>query len=91
MSDASSTLVPSPASGGLLASLDPLLRPWLPRQRWFAYKGRPVTGFTLVAATELLPPGPPGRPKPDSPGLLHLLVRAQQLYRSRPGRRHRSG
>lgn len=55
------------------------------------YKGRPVTGFTLVAATELLPPGPPGRPKPDSPGLLHLLVRAQQLYRSRPGRRHRSG
>ncbi|CAM5519701.1 Maltokinase OS=Streptomyces gougerotii OX=53448 GN=GCM10010227_17690 PE=3 SV=1 [Streptomyces diastaticus subsp. diastaticus] len=75
MSDASSTLVPSPASGGLLASLDPLLRPWLPRQRWFAGKGRPVTGFTLVAATELLPGGPSGQ---DGPGLLHLLVRAQQ-------------
>ncbi|BDH71148.1 phosphotransferase [Streptomyces sp. PLM4] len=85
MSDASSTLVPSPASGGLLASLDPLLRPWLPRQRWFAGKGRPVTGFTLVAATELLPPGPPGRPKPDSPGLLHLLVRAQQPAGPGPG------
>ncbi|MBC9711443.1 maltokinase [Streptomyces sp. TRM66268-LWL] len=51
----------------LLASLDPLLRAWLPRQRWFAGKGRPVTGFTLVAATALRPSG-----------LLHLLVRAEQ-------------
>ncbi|MBZ2407669.1 hypothetical protein HX747_06940 [Streptomyces sp. L06] len=74
-----------PSVRGLLASLDPLLRPWLPRQRWFAGKGRPVTGFTLVAATELLPPGPPGRPKPDSPGLLHLLVRAQQPAGPGPG------
>ncbi len=56
---------------GLLASLDPLLREWLPRQRWFAGKGRPISGFTLVAATELLPVD-------AKPGLLHLLVRAHQ-------------
>jgi len=58
-------------SPGLLASLDPLLREWLPRQRWFAGKGRPVTGFSLVSATEVLPLSSPS-------GLLHLLVRAHQ-------------
>ncbi|MFE9248326.1 maltokinase [Streptomyces sp. NPDC007088] len=78
MSDAPSTLVPSPQPtpepGELLASLDPLLRAWLPRQRWFAGKGRPVTGFDLVSATELLPHGGDS----GTPGLLHLLVRAGQ-------------
>ncbi|MFI5974261.1 phosphotransferase [Streptomyces sp. NPDC051452] len=55
----------------LLTSLDPLLRAWLPRQRWFAGKGRPITGLIPVAATELLPPD--GRL-----GLYHLLVRVDQ-------------
>ncbi|MEI7034763.1 maltokinase N-terminal cap-like domain-containing protein [Streptomyces pratensis] len=59
--------------GALLPSLAPLLHAWLPRQRWFAGKGRPVTGFSLVSATEMLPlDGAAG------PGLLHLLVRAHQ-------------
>ncbi|WP_372482554.1 maltokinase N-terminal cap-like domain-containing protein [Streptomyces bambusae] len=50
-----------------LPALEPLLRAWLPRQRWFAGKGRAMQRLRLVSAVELLPPG-------ASPGLLHLLV-----------------
>ncbi|MFD8807870.1 phosphotransferase [Streptomyces sp. NPDC059597] len=67
----SGTTTPTGTTAPLLASLDPLLREWLPRQRWFAGKGRAVTGFTLVASTELLPPE--GRL-----GLYHLLLRVHQ-------------
>ncbi|MFF7394667.1 maltokinase [Streptomyces scabiei] len=74
---------PTEPTAGLLTSLEPLLREWLPRQRWFAGKGRPVTGFSLVAATELLPVGTPAAGGPQGSGgskagLLHLLVRAHQ-------------
>ncbi|MET7942613.1 maltokinase [Streptomyces sp. NPDC005302] len=51
----------------LLTSLAEMLRAWLPRQRWFAGKGRPVTDLTLVSSTELYP------------GCLHLLVRTEHL------------
>ncbi|NBE51353.1 maltokinase N-terminal cap-like domain-containing protein [Streptomyces boluensis] len=56
---------------GLLRSLAPLLRGWLPRQRWFAGKGKAIDGFAPVAVTELLPCSAP-------PGLLHLLVDVEQ-------------
>ncbi|MCK8677539.1 maltokinase N-terminal cap-like domain-containing protein [Streptomyces lichenis] len=69
MSETAST---ARAPVALLPSLVPLLHEWLPRQRWFAGKGRPVTGFQLVSATELLPVDTAG------PGLVHLLVRVQQ-------------
>ncbi|MFB9584528.1 maltokinase N-terminal cap-like domain-containing protein [Streptomyces goshikiensis] len=50
-----------------LGPLEPMLRAWLPRQRWFAGKGRAITRLRLVSAVELLPPE-------ASPGLLHLLI-----------------
>ncbi|MEV0126753.1 maltokinase [Streptomyces sp. NPDC050703] len=62
---------PNAHATALLASLDPLLREWLPRQRWFAGKGRPISGFEPVAVTELLPRSSPA-------GLLHLLLRVHQ-------------
>ncbi|MDI5962734.1 maltokinase [Streptomyces sp. SL13] len=65
---------PGPDGAGLLRGLDPLLRAWLPEQRWFAGKGREITGFQLLSAVELLPCD--GRL--GTPGLLHLLLDVEQ-------------
>ncbi|MCX5243056.1 maltokinase N-terminal cap-like domain-containing protein [Streptomyces prunicolor] len=46
------------------ATLAGLLRAWLPGQRWFAGKDRPVADLDVLSTTELFP------------GCLHLLVRA---------------
>ncbi|THA58202.1 maltokinase [Streptomyces sp. A0958] len=76
MSEAASAQVTLANSTALLPSLGPLLHEWLPRQRWFAGKGRPITAFSLVSATEILPVD---RSDDDlAPGLLHLLVRVHQ-------------
>ncbi|MFF7288646.1 maltokinase N-terminal cap-like domain-containing protein [Streptomyces griseorubiginosus] len=63
---------PAPASD-LMASLGGLLREWLPRQRWFAGKDRPVSELGLLSMTELFP------------GCLHLLVHASHGGVPAPG------
>ncbi|MEU9314254.1 maltokinase [Streptomyces sp. NPDC048295] len=78
MSEAASTRVALTDSTTLLPSLAPLLHQWLPRQRWFAGKGRPVTAFSLVSATEILPVGTESVAAGTGTGLLHLLVRVHQ-------------
>ncbi|WP_059011933.1 maltokinase N-terminal cap-like domain-containing protein [Streptomyces specialis] len=67
-----------PQGSAMLRSLTGLLTRWLPRQRWFAGKGRPLGGLTVVSATELLPCGSGG----PTPGLLHLLLRVRQSQAS---------
>ncbi|MFH8473250.1 phosphotransferase [Streptomyces sp. NPDC018000] len=80
MSEAASTRVALAANTALLPSLAPLLHQWLPRQRWFAGKGRPITAFSLVSTTEMLPVGSDcvGAGTGAGAGLLHLLVRVHQ-------------
>ncbi|MEV4342559.1 maltokinase [Streptomyces sp. NPDC049590] len=71
------TLTPRPraatAPDGSLDSLGGLLRAWLPRQRWFAGKDRPVTDLSVLSVTELFP------------GCLHLLVHASHVPVPTPG------
>ncbi|MDO0929190.1 maltokinase [Streptomyces sp. TG1A-8] len=69
------TLRPRAAAGvdRPLASLGGLLRDWLPRQRWFAGKDRPVTDLSVLSVTELFP------------GCLHLLVHAGHAPVPAPG------
>lgn len=57
-------LRPRSAPAEPLESLAGLLREWLPRQRWFAGKDRPVTDLSVLSMTELFP------------GCLHVLVHA---------------
>ncbi|MFF9088343.1 maltokinase [Streptomyces sp. NPDC014991] len=71
------TITPRPRTAvgvdGPLVSLGALLREWLPRQRWFAGKDRPVTDLSVLSVTELFP------------GCLHLLVHASHAPVPAPG------
>lgn len=74
----------SPGTGGLLDPVVALLYGWLPGQRWFAGKGRPVADITVLSATEL------AAPSHGSPGLLHLLVRVDHVAPGTPLTAHPS-
>ncbi|MDL2080826.1 maltokinase [Streptomyces sp. GXMU-J15] len=62
-----------PAVADIMVSLGGLLRQWLPRQRWFAGKDRPVTDLALLSMTELFP------------GCMHLLIHAGHVPVPAPG------
>ncbi|MFJ7132901.1 maltokinase N-terminal cap-like domain-containing protein [Streptomyces fungicidicus] len=57
-------LRPRSAPAEPMEPLTGLLRDWLPLQRWFAGKDRPVTDLAVLSTTELFP------------GCLHVLVHA---------------
>ncbi|MER5637627.1 maltokinase [Kitasatospora sp. NPDC002227] len=56
----------APGVSELVQAALPLIASWLPGQRWYAGKGRPITGLTPVLATPL---------QVGDPALLHLLLR----------------
>ncbi|MDQ1704451.1 MAG: maltokinase [Frankiaceae bacterium] len=63
--------------------MDDLLPHWLPQQRWFGAKGRPINAVTVVAEHDLVA---------GDPGCSHLLVTVdfgeeQQVYQLLVGRR----
>jgi maltokinase len=53
-------------------ALEQALTRWLPPQRWFAGKGRPITGLQIASDTELAAGGG------DQPALRHLIVAVTQ-------------
>lgn len=63
----------SPAETGaaLGEAVLPLVGEWLPRQRWFAGKGKPIVRLRVASCTEL------AAPADGSPGLLHILLRVE--------------
>ena len=73
-----------------MSSLEALLIEWLPRQRWFAAKGRPVRSLDIAARTPLMTDG--------APLLDHLLLAVAfddgspvQHYKLLLGRREQVG
>ena len=66
-------LLPRSAPAEHMGSLTGLLREWLPRQRWFAGKDRPVTDLWVLSMTELFP------------RCLHMLVHADHGGVPAPG------
>ncbi|KJK55880.1 maltokinase N-terminal cap-like domain-containing protein [Saccharothrix sp. ST-888] len=58
----------SPGVSELVQAALPLIAAWLPGQRWYAGKGRAITGLTPVVGTPL---------QVGDPTLLHLLLRVE--------------
>ncbi|MFC1412209.1 maltokinase [Streptacidiphilus sp. N1-12] len=72
MAPSSATAVRGTDLGTLVQDALPLILEWLPRQRWFAGKGRAISAISPATVTLL--PGP----RPGEPLLLHLLLRVEQ-------------
>src|SRR5690606_21518625 len=71
----SGPLEPSDAYDELVEQLATELPTWLPTQRWFAGKDRPITGVRPLSWTAILD---------GDPLLLHLVVEVEQDDRTEP-------